>query len=164
MDIVEADYLLSSVLNDVSNMIYFRVKNKDLDYIVDVDPTIPDGLYGDEMRIRQVIINVLNNAVKYTEKGSVRLQIGVDKEMQTTLDRSVCLRISVTDTGIGIRKEDMGKLFTKFQRADLRRNSTVEGTGLGLAITHNLLEMMGGTITVQSVPLDDEILEFLPEE
>lgn len=151
MDIVEADYLLSSVLNEVSNMIYFRVKNKDLDYIVDVDPTIPDGLYGDEMRIRQVIINVLNNAVKYTEKGSVRLQIGVDKEMQTTLDRSVCLRISVTDTGIGIRKEDMGKLFTKFQRADLRRNSTVEGTGLGLAITHNLLEMMGGTITVQSV-------------
>ena len=151
MDIVEADYLLSSVLNDVSNMIYFRVKNKDLDYIVDVDPTIPDGLYGDEMRIRQVIINVLNNAVKYTEKGSVRLQIGVDKEMQTTLDRSVCLRISVTDTGIGIRKEDMGKLFTKFQRADLRRNSTVEGTGLGLAITRNLLEMMGGTITVQSV-------------
>ena len=151
MDIVEADYLLSSVLNDVSNMIYFRVKNKDLDYIVDVDPTIPDGLYGDEMRIRQVIINVLNNAVKYTEKGSVRLQIGVDKEMQTTLDRSVCLRISVTDTGIGIRQEDMGKLFTKFQRADLRRNSTVEGTGLGLAITRNLLEMMGGTITVQSV-------------
>ena len=151
MDIVEADYLLSSVLNDVSNMIYLRVKNKDLDYIVDVDPTIPDGLYGDEMRIRQVIINVLNNAVKYTEKGSVRLQIGVDKEMQTTLDRSVCLRISVTDTGIGIRKEDMGKLFTKFQRADLRRNSTVEGTGLGLAITRNLLEMMGGTITVQSV-------------
>ena len=151
MDIVEADYLLSSVLNDVSNMIYFRVKNKDLDYIVDVDPTIPDSLYGDEMRIRQVIINVLNNAVKYTEKGSVRLQIGVDKEMQTTLDRSVCLRISVTDTGIGIRKEDIGKLFTKFQRADLRRNSTVEGTGLGLAITRNLLEMMGGTITVQSV-------------
>ena len=151
MDIVESGYQLSSVLNDVSNMIYFRIKNKDLDYIVDVDPTIPDGLYGDEMRIRQVIINVLNNAVKYTEKGSVRLQIGVDKEMQTTLDRSVCLRISVTDTGIGIRKEDMGKLFTKFQRADLRRNSTVEGTGLGLAITRNLLEMMGGTITVQSV-------------
>ncbi len=151
MDIVEAGYQLSSVLNDVSNMIYFRVKNKDLDYIVDVDPTIPDGLYGDEMRIRQVIINVLNNAVKYTEKGSVRLQICVDKEAQTTLDQSICLRISVTDTGIGIRQEDIGKLFTKFQRADLRRNSTVEGTGLGLAITRNLLEMMGGTIAVQSV-------------
>ena len=151
MDIVEAGYQLSSVLNDVSNMIYFRVKNKDLDYIVDVDPTIPDSLYGDEMRIRQVIINVLNNAVKYTEKGSVRLQIGVDKETQTALNRSVCLRISVTDTGIGIRQEDIGKLFTKFQRADLRRNSTVEGTGLGLAITRNLLEMMGGTITVRSV-------------
>ena len=151
MDIVEAGYQLSSVINDVSNMIYFRAKDKDLDYIVDVDPTIPDGLYGDEMRIRQVIINVLNNAVKYTEKGSVRLQISADSEAQTASDRSVCLRISVTDTGIGIRQEDIGKLFTKFQRADLQRNSTVEGTGLGLAITRNLLEMMGGTIAVQSV-------------
>ena len=151
MDIVEAGYQLSSVINDVSNMIYFRVKDKDLDYIVDVDPTIPDGLYGDEMRIRQVIINVLNNAVKYTEKGSVRLQISADSEAQTASDRSVCLRISVMDTGIGIRQEDIGKLFTKFQRADLQRNSTVEGTGLGLAITRNLLEMMGGTIAVQSV-------------
>ena len=151
MDIVEAGYQFSAVLNDVSNMIYFRIKNKGLDFVVDVDPTIPDGLYGDEMRIRQVIINVLNNAVKYTEKGSIRMHICVDKEAHTTLDQSVCLRISVTDTGIGIRQEDIGKLFTKFQRADLRRNSTVEGTGLGLAITRNLLEMMGGTITVQSV-------------
>ena len=151
MDIVEARYQLSSVLNDVSNMAYFRVRNKGLEFVVDVDPTIPDGMYGDEMRIRQVIINVLNNAVKYTEKGSVRLHICIDKEAQTTLDQIVCLRISVTDTGIGIRQEDIGKLFTKFQRADLRRNSTVEGTGLGLAITCNLLEMMGGTIEVQSV-------------
>ena len=150
MEIVESGYQLSSVLYDVSNMILFRAKNKGLDFFVDVDPSIPDGLYGDEVRIRQVIINVLNNAVKYTEKGSVRLHFYAEKEAQTASDQRVWLKISVADTGIGIRQEDMGKLFTKFQRADLQRNSTVEGTGLGLAITHSLLEMMGGSIQVES--------------
>ena len=150
MDIVEGEYKLSSVLNDISNMIFFRAKDKDLDYIVDVDATIPDSLYGDEVRVRQVIINVLNNAVKYTEKGSVRLQVRKDAEACPEHDGSVCLVISVTDTGIGIKPEDMEKLFTKFQRVDLNRNSTVEGTGLGLAITQRLLEMMGGSIRVES--------------
>ena len=149
-DIVESEYRLSSVLNDVSNMIFFRAKDKGLDFRVDVDASIPDGLYGDEVRVRQVIVNVLNNAVKYTEKGSIQLRIYDDKEAHTGSEESVCLKISVTDTGIGIRKDDIAKLFTKFQRVDLNRNSTVEGTGLGLAITWSLLEMMGGNIQVES--------------
>ncbi len=150
MDIVEGEYKLGSVLNDVSNMIFFRAKDKGLDYTVDVDAAIPDSLYGDEVRVRQVIINVLNNAVKYTGKGSVRLQVRKGAEASPEQEDTVCLSIAVTDTGIGIKPEDMEKLFTKFQRVDLNRNSTVEGTGLGLAITQRLLEMMGGSIRVES--------------
>ncbi len=150
MEIAEGEYQLSSVLHDVSNMIFFRAKEKNLDFRVDVDASIPDGLFGDKVRVRQVMVNVLNNAVKYTEKGWIQLRIEDDREAHAGSDQRVCLKISVTDTGIGIRQEDIEKLFTKFQRVDLNRNSTVEGTGLGLAITWSLLEMMGGSIQVES--------------
>ena len=150
MQLVEANYKLSSVLNDVCNMIFFKAKEKGLAFSVDVDRTIPDVLNGDEIRVRQIMINILNNAVKYTKEGHVDLNVR-SQEYDSYEKRAICLIVSVSDTGIGIKEEDIGKLFTKFERVDLEQNSTVEGTGLGLAITKNLLEMMGGDIEVKSV-------------
>ncbi len=147
LELKEGPYKFSSVLNDVSNMIAFRARDKGLVFRVDADPGLPDGLYGDELRVRQIVTNLLNNAVKYTRKGSIVLS--VRGELSEAEDE-VALTISVSDTGIGIRPEDIGKLFQKFQRVDLQKNSTVEGTGLGLAITYSLLEMMGGSIEVES--------------
>ncbi len=150
LDIVEGNYRLSSVLNDLSSFILFRAQDKGLRFAMDVDGTLPDELCGDGVRVRQIIANLLNNAVKYTEQGSVRLTLSGSVQGPAEPGQSICLRIAVQDTGIGIRKEDIDQLFTKFHRLDLKRNSTVEGTGLGLAITHSLLEMMGGRIEVQS--------------
>ncbi len=150
MELVNKEYRLSSVLNDVSNMISFKAESKGLKFDVDVDSTVPDLLMGDEVRVRQIITNILNNAVKYTQKGSIVLYV-----KKTMLDKAdgepeFALVISVKDTGMGIKDEDKEKLFKKFQRIDLEKNSTIEGTGLGLAITVSLLEMMGGKIDVQS--------------
>ncbi len=147
MEIVEGEYKLSSVINDVSNMISFKAKSKEISFWVDVDENLPDGLYGDEVRVRQIITNLLNNAVKYTQKGSVWLNV---VEQRCEGDDRIILVVKVKDTGIGIKKEDISKLFNKFERVDMENNSTVEGTGLGLAITVSLLEMMGGTIEVES--------------
>ena len=151
MDIVPTEYQLSLVLNDVSNMINFKARQKNLTFVTDVDETLPDNLYGDVVRVRQVITNILNNAVKYTDEGSVSLTVAGDITGQTEDGKkTVELVISVKDTGIGISEENMGKLFGKFERVDLEKNSTKEGTGLGLAITKMLLEMMDGSITVKS--------------
>ncbi|MBP5495338.1 MAG: response regulator [Lachnospiraceae bacterium] len=147
MEITESNYKLSSVLNDVSNMISFKAKSKGIEYIVDVDETLPDGLYGDEIRVRQIITNLLNNAVKYTQKGSICLNVNERKGEDGKVTNLI---VKVKDTGIGIKKEDISKLFKKFERVDMQNNSTVEGTGLGLAITGSLLEMMGGEISVES--------------
>ena len=136
----------------MSNMIYFKAKEKDLVFVTNVDKMLPDHLYGDVVRIRQIITNVLNNAVKYTDKGSVTLTVKENRTDKTDNGKPVTdLTVSVTDTGIGISEEDIGKLFGKFERVNLEKNSTKEGTGLGLAITKMLLDMMGGTISVQSV-------------
>ena len=149
MEISEGMYELSSLINDVNNLISFRARDKGLEYHVDVDENIPDGLYGDKVRVRQIITNLLTNAVKYTDRGSVRLKICTAEKSFRAGD-TVMLKISVKDTGIGIQKEDISKLFVKFQRVDLDRNSTVEGAGLGLAITSSLLSMLGGKISVES--------------
>ncbi|MBR6351607.1 MAG: response regulator [Firmicutes bacterium] len=151
IEISESKYSLSSVLNDVSNMTYFKAREKGLEFTVDVDETLPDMLYGDEVRVHQVILNILNNAVKYTKKGSVLLTVRSGDAAEPVEGGTEELLISVKDTGIGIREEDMGKLFDKFARVDLKQNSTVEGTGLGLAITRSLLDLMGGSITAESV-------------
>ena len=150
MEIVEGEYKFSSVLNDVSNLVFFKAKEKGLDFLVDVDETIPDSLYGDEVRIRQIITNILGNAVKYTEKGSVRLTVRQEQASPAESDQTISLIVIVRDTGIGIREEDVSRLFTKFERVDLEHNSTVEGTGLGLAISQALVAMMGGHIGVES--------------
>ena len=150
MEIVDVEYKLSSVLNDVSNMILFKARSKGLEYIVEVDENLPDGLYGDAARIRQIMTNILNNAVKYTEEGSVKLTVGSYGNTAYSRGADIDLVITVEDTGIGIKEEDIGKLFAKFERVDLKRNSTIEGTGLGLAITHQLVGMMNGAIDVKS--------------
>ena len=146
MEIVEAPYRLSSVLNDVSNMITFRARSKGLAFHVDVDETIPDNLHGDEVRVRQIITNILTNAVKYTPEGSVSLIVNAERKQDGGID----LLIDVRDTGIGIKEEDLKNLFTKFGRVDLEQTNTIEGTGLGLAITENLLLLMHGEVKVQS--------------
>ena len=159
MEITKGEYHLSAVLNDVTNMIIFRARAKDLAFHVNVDESLPDVLYGDEVRIRQVITNILNNAVKYTNEGSVTLTVrGERKAARETVQREndpvrgqLDLIVAVADTGIGIREEDRKKLFTKFERVDLTKTNTIEGTGLGLAITQSLLALMNGTVYVDSV-------------
>ena len=146
MDIIEAPYQLSSLINDINNMILFKAQDKGLKFIVEVDPSIPDELSGDEVRVRQIFTNLLNNAVKYTDKGSVSLKLRGKKQSDGTFN----LTIVVWDTGIGIRPEDKDQLFVKFERFEMERNSTVEGTGLGLAITKRLVDLMGGNIEVES--------------
>ena len=150
MELVEGKYRLSSLVNDLSNMVLFQAREKGLDFHTDMDETIPDLLYGDEVHIRQALTNLLSNAVKYTYKGSILLKIrGTAEEMKA--GEIVTMTVTVKDTGTGIRQEDISKLFEKFQRVDLEMNSTVEGAGLGLAITQRLLAMMGGEIRVESV-------------
>ncbi len=151
IDIVEGEYQLSSVLNDISNMVFYKAKEKGLEFTINVDDTLPDGLCGDEVHLRQVLTNLLNNAVKYTNEGRVRLVVRHAEDDAIAVGETLHLAIEVHDTGIGIKLEDKERLFTKFQRVDLDTNSTVEGTGLGLAITQSPLEMMGGSIEVDSV-------------
>lgn len=144
LELINASYRPDALIRDIVNMISYRSESKGLKLDVKVDENIPSKLYGDEVRIRQIIINLLTNAVKYTEEGTVSLE--VSGEMKDGFR----LRVSVRDTGIGIRKEDIGNLFTQFRRVDPEHNKTIEGTGLGLAITKDLVDMMGGNISVHS--------------
>ncbi len=143
MELVPVEYDMSSVINDVVNMTEHKAKDKGLIFELFVEDNVPSVLYGDEIRVRQVMMNLINNAVKYTSVGKVSVKIGFDHKKSH-------LRVSVSDTGMGIKKEDMEKLFESFQRLDETKNRNVEGTGLGLNITKNLIEMMGGFITVES--------------
>ena len=144
--LVNENYSLSSLVEDVERSIQKRIMEKGLELKIYVEPELHENLKGDEVRIKQIIMNLLTNAVKYTEKGEVRLYI-----TGNVVDNKQNLTIEVSDTGIGMRSEDMDKLFTNFERLDLKRNRSVEGTGLGLPITKNLLVAMGGDITVSSV-------------
>ncbi|MBR5336671.1 MAG: response regulator [Lachnospiraceae bacterium] len=160
MEIVNDKYSLKSLINDVVNMISFKCREKDLDFQVDLDPSLPDGLSGDEVRIRQIIINILNNAVKYTKKGSVRFTTSGERRGDD-LD----LAISVKDTGIGIKKEDLDKIFGKFDRVDTDKTKSIEGTGLGLAITDGLLKAMNGHVHVDSeYGVGSEFLIHIPQK
>ncbi len=147
MEIIPVEYHLSSVLNDLVNMIQARAEKKGLELIVEADKNIPSLLFGDEIRVKQIITNLLTNAVKYTEKGSVTLQVNY---LNIDAD-NIYLCISVSDTGIGIKEEDIKKLFSAFERIEEERNRTIEGTGLGMNITKQLLNMMGAELSVSSV-------------
>ena len=146
MDINMAEYEPFSIVKDIANVIMTRIGDKQLEFIVDVAPDIPRQLMGDSIRIRQIIINLANNAVKFTKEGYVHLSIGYE----TKSDREIMLQVFVEDTGIGIKKEDIGKLFQSFQQLDSKRNRNVEGTGLGLAISKQLVTLMNGHIWVES--------------
>ncbi len=146
MEIIPVEYETSALMMDLWNVIYLRAKEKKLAFSIESDETLPRVLYGDDVRMKQVVTNLLTNAVKYTPKGSVRLQIAYERQN----DEQLLVKISVHDTGIGIRKEDMGKLFESFQRLDEEKNRNIEGTGLGMNITMSLLKMMGGDMEVES--------------
>ncbi len=147
MDIVPVDYDLGEMLSDLVNMIWVKAREKGLAFHVNVDQRAPARLYGDEVRIKQVLINLLNNAVKYTAEGSVTLSI----QCEETQEGSVNMVYSVADTGMGIKKESLPYLFTAFKRVDEGKNRYIEGTGLGLSIVKQLVELMGGTVSVNSI-------------
>lgn len=146
MDIIFAEYDTMSLVNDIANIINTRIGNKDVKLIIDVNPTFPKMLMGDNIRIKQILVNLANNAVKFTKEGQVIIKLDYLKKSEFELE----LFGSVEDTGIGIKEEDMDKLFESFHQVDSKRNRNIEGTGLGLAITKNLLSLMYGTIMVQS--------------
>ncbi|MBR4719310.1 MAG: response regulator, partial [Lachnospiraceae bacterium] len=143
MELVPVKYGFSSVMNDVVNMTRNKAYEKGLDYKLNVSSDIPSVLMGDEIRIRQIMLNLINNAIKYTNEGSVGVDVSFDHDENM-------LKFVVTDTGIGIRNEDLGKLFDSFQRLEEDRNRNIEGTGLGLNITMRLVKMMDGSIGVSS--------------
>ncbi|MCR5673773.1 MAG: response regulator [Lachnospiraceae bacterium] len=147
MELHPVEYELFSIMNDCYNMIFTRAKRKDLEFRIENNPETPAFLFGDEVRIRQIIMNLLTNAVKYTKDGSVTLRFDHVK----TDEKRIELIISVKDTGIGISEENKKYLFDSFKRIDERSNRNIEGSGLGLSITKKFTEMMGGTIEVESV-------------
>ena len=146
MEIVPEKYQPTSELNDVANILATRIGAENLELYMVVDPDIPHTLYGDAMRIRQVLINLASNAIKFTREGSVSIKL----TCEYTGDDLVKLTYHIIDTGIGIKQEDMDKLFTSFSQVDSRRNRSVEGTGLGLAISQRLVKSMGGEMGVNS--------------
>lgn len=146
VELICDEYKTSNMLSDVINMTYIKAQEKGLSFDIFIGKDIPRKLYGDEMRVKQILTNVLNNAVKYTEMGSVTLSVNFD-----TLEHNHGrLRISVADTGIGIREEDIDKITESFQRFDIQRNRSIEGTGLGMSIVSSLLEVMGGNLKIYS--------------
>ncbi|MBE5870389.1 MAG: response regulator [Lachnospiraceae bacterium] len=146
MEILEEEYEPNAELSDIAGVLNTRIGTKPLLFFVTVETKLPRRLCGDAMRIRQVLINLANNAIKFTKAGLVGIQI----RYEDLADGRVNMVCHVKDTGIGIRKEDIGKLFVSFQQVDSRRNRSVEGTGLGLAISQRLVEAMGGRIGVTS--------------
>ena len=167
MEIIPVEYELSSTINDLINMVRAKAEDKGLKLNIDVDPSMPHVLFGDEIRIKQCILNILNNAVKYTQKGSVTMTVSYkklgdnkegilsgnnvrDKEDQAGSDE-IALCIRVKDTGIGIKEEDLKKLYSPFERIEEERNRNIEGSGLGMSIVKHLLDMMGSSLSVTSV-------------
>ncbi len=153
MELTEVSYQTASVINDCVTLLKKRADEKGLQMILSCDRTLPSALVGDDVRVKQIITNILTNAVKYTEKESVTLTVTGEKippEDQKD-GKDFRLLVSVRDTGIGIKEEAMGDLFTDFSRMDRTKNRHIEGTGLGLSITKLLLDVMGGDIHVKSV-------------
>jgi len=147
MEIIEDNYEVAYLLRDAINMIRARAKKKGLQFNVSIDSNMPKILYGDAVKVKQILSNILSNAVKYTKRGSVHLT--ADSNVQE--DGTVILRMSVKDTGIGIKEEDIPLLFEGFERLNIKENRSIEGTGLGLAIIDRLTKRMNGKITVESV-------------
>ena len=148
MELVPVDYNFVSLLNDLVNMVQCKAEEKGLTFELEVDKNIPRIMNGDEIRIKQVITNILSNAVKYTKQGGITFSISSEKIEEHP--EEVVLHVSIKDTGIGIKKEDLDKLFVAFERIEEKKNRNVEGTGLGMAIAQSFLNMMGSKMQVES--------------
>ena len=148
LDLIPVDYEISSVLNDLVNMTKTKADEKGLELQLNIDCDMPNYLRGDEIRLKQAVTNLLTNAVKYTIEGTVTLTIGYERIPEEP--DAVLLKISVADTGIGIKQEDIGKMFEAFRRVDETSNHHIEGTGLGITITQSLLHLMGSRLKVES--------------
>lgn len=146
LEIVPMVYELDSLLNDVVNAIYLKAADKGLKLSINVDKNLSNQLYGDDVRIRQILINLLNNAVKYTHQGEICFTV----QDHSSADRNI-LYFEVRDTGIGIKEKDLPKLCEAFERIEVSRNRNIEGTGLGMSIVSDLLHLMGSQLQVQSV-------------
>lgn len=146
LEIVEGNYRLSELIMDISAITRERAEQKGLEYAVSIGDRIPDGLCSDEVRIKQILLNLISNAVKYTDKGRIEMAVSGAYSDDETFD----LRFEISDTGRGIREEDQKHLFEAFSRSDLNRNRSIEGTGLGLAIVRNITDSMNGTVEVRS--------------
>ncbi|MCH5252911.1 MAG: response regulator [Lachnospiraceae bacterium] len=146
MEIIPVEYEPADVIMDLWNVIYLRASEKDLHISFSLDETLPKVLFGDDVRIKQIVTNLLTNAVKYTPQGGIEMHVSYERKE----DDEIALTIAVKDTGMGIKEEDMGKLFESFQRLDEEKNRNIEGTGLGMNITMSLLKMMDGDMKVES--------------
>ncbi len=147
MDIVATEYEPLAVIHNVVSMIRTRIGEKNVQLLTDISQNLPSKLYGDSIRFQQILINLLNNAVKFTPKGHVKLLISVRESSED----EIILHAEIADTGSGIKPENLEKIFSSFQQVDSKRNRNIEGSGLGLTITKQLLELMGGSIHVESV-------------
>ena len=146
LEIVQVEYNFKNILDELVSLTKARLGEKPLDFRINFAPDLPKYLYGDKVRVKQVVLNLLTNSVKYTKEGWLQFDVNCIKK------GDMCrLIISVEDSGIGIKKESIDKLFSKFERLDIEKNNTIEGTGLGLAITKKLVDLMGGKIVVQSI-------------
>ncbi|MBQ1490706.1 MAG: response regulator, partial [Blautia sp.] len=161
MDLINSPYDLGALLSEVVGMIWVSASQKGLAFHVNIDPLLPRKLIGDEIRLKQILMNLLGNAVKYTPQGSITLSV----QRKETKGAFCTLVFSVTDTGIGIKKESIPHLFSAFRRVDENTTRYIEGSGLGLSIVKQLLDCMGGTITVNSVyTKGSNFIAELPQE
>ncbi len=160
LEILPVQYDVGTVVNDLMNMLRPRAEKKGLRFVVEMDETMPQLLRGDEIRIRQCAMNLLTNAVKYTPDGTVTLAVGYEK----LTDDKISLRVRVSDTGIGIKPEDMDRLFIPFERIEAARNRSIEGTGLGMNVTRELLTLMGGRLVASSVYGEGSSFSFTVEQ
>ena len=166
--IMPVEYSFSGMMNEIISMMEFRVKDRELAFRVDIDQRIPDKLFGDDLHIRQVLVNLLGNAFKYTAEGSVTLSVKLISESE---NKKAILRFSVKDTGQGIKQEDMDKIMIPYERIDITKNRNIEGSGLGLPITFKLLAGMGSKMQVESeygkgsefsFVLEQEVVDYTP--
>lgn len=160
LELISEEYSTSSLINDLIIMISVRAGEKDIEFITDVDKNLPSRLYGDPVRLKQCMLNILTNAVKYTHEGSVTMKVGFTEAGSGAVN----IRFEVKDTGIGIKPDDMDKLLSPFERIEEGRNRSIEGTGLGLSIVKLLLSMMGTSLEIESVYGSGSVFAFSVEQ
>ncbi|GHU57549.1 hypothetical protein AGMMS49975_23310 [Clostridia bacterium] len=153
MEVVCVNYELSSLMNDVISIARTRLVESPIRFIVNIDSTLPSKLFGDEVRVRQILLNLLSNAIKYTQEGYVKIFVSGERQE----DDKIRFSFTISDTGTGIRAEDMDKLFDRFSQFDKKKNYNVTGTGLGLAITQKLAQLMDGDVSATSVYGDGSV-------